>query len=124
MSSLHKQSPEPQGLCGTGDCMPVCTLEKALKHIVETYHHYAPREGKDDFLSLKDLTELLKCQAPTFLAACNRSNPNYIPQLFKQADINGDRNLTFEESIRVFALLADDAHRISHNEDRCGPDKD
>ncbi|XP_054840304.1 protein S100-A7-like [Eublepharis macularius] len=105
-------------------CLPDCTLETALKIIIDVYHQYAPREGKDDYLSLKDLTELLKCQAPTFLAACNRSRPEYIPWLFKQADVDSNRNLTFEETIRIIGLLADDAHRISHDEDRCGPDKD
>ncbi|XP_061485341.1 protein S100-A9-like [Rhineura floridana] len=108
----------------TPDCEPNCTLERALQTIVNVYHQYAPREGKDDDLSLKDLTELLKFQAPTFLAACNRSSPDYIPQLFKEADVDQNKNLTFEETIKVFALLADDAHRISHGEDRCGPDND
>lgn len=47
-----------------------CTLKSALEMIVNLYHRYSAREGKDDFLSLKDLNEFLKCQAPTFLAAC------------------------------------------------------
>nr|XP_056709494.1 protein S100-A7-like [Euleptes europaea] len=119
----HSHDPKPAS-CQPGDCLANCTLETAMKIIVDIYHQYAPREGKDDFLSLKDLTELLQCQAPTFLAACNRNNPNYIQQLFKQADVDKNKNLTFEETMTVWALLADDAHRISHNEDRCGPDKD
>lgn len=52
------------------DSDPNCTLEGALKTIVNVYHHYAPREGKDDELSYKDLTQLLQNQAPTFLEAC------------------------------------------------------
>uniref|UniRef100_A0A6J0V7A6 Protein S100-A7 n=1 Tax=Pogona vitticeps TaxID=103695 RepID=A0A6J0V7A6_9SAUR len=116
--------PAPKSSCAEGDCLPVCTLEKAMQIMVDIYHQYAPREGKDDLLSLKDLTELLKCQAPNFLSACNRNRPGYIPQLFKQADVDNNKNLTFEEYMRVFAHLADDAHRISHGEDRCGPDKD
>ncbi|KAF7235499.1 hypothetical protein EYD10_17672 [Varanus komodoensis] len=112
------------GTTGSPDCFPHCTLEHAVKTIVDIYHQYCVRDNKDDLLSLKDLRELLKCQAPTFLAACNRSHPGYIEKLFKEADVDGNKQLTFEETIKVFALLADDAHRISHDEDRCGPDKD
>ncbi|XP_042294883.1 protein S100-A8-like [Sceloporus undulatus] len=106
------------------NALPSCTMEKAMDIVIKTYHFYSPREKKDDCLSLKDLTELLKDQAPTFLAACNRSRPGYIQELFKQADVDKNKQLTFEETVRVIAILADDAHRISHNEDRCGPDKD
>ncbi|CAI5798411.1 protein S100-A7-like [Podarcis lilfordi] len=108
----------------TSDSLPHCTLELALEIIVNIYHQFAPREGKDDFLSLKDMTELLKSQAPTFLAACNRNRPNYMKELFKKADVDKTGQLTFEEFTKVFALLADDTHRLSHGEDRCGPDHD
>ncbi|XP_063001940.1 protein S100-A7-like [Elgaria multicarinata webbii] len=112
------------GTHDTSDCLPNCTLEAAMKIIVDIYHQYCVREGKNDLLSLKDLTELLKCQAPTFLAACNRNRAGYIEHLFKEADVNHDQQLTFKESIKVLSILADDVHRISHGEDRCGPDKD
>ncbi|KAJ7307284.1 hypothetical protein JRQ81_009288 [Phrynocephalus forsythii] len=119
-----KPAAKPAVAHSGSDCLPVCTLEKAMKIIVDTYHHYAPREDKDDDLSFKDMTELLKCQAPTFLAACNRSHPDYLEKLFKEADVDENKKLTFEEFTKIAAKLADDAHRISHGEDRCGPDKD
>ncbi|XP_060116839.1 protein S100-A7-like [Heteronotia binoei] len=125
MSALHDHSHKTSKPTNTGGCcLADCTLENALKIIVDIYHQYAPREGKDDYLSQKDLKELLQCQAPTFLSACGRSSPGYIEKLFKEADVDKNKNLTFEETFTVFALLADDAHRISHGEDRCGPDKD
>ncbi|KYO48993.1 protein S100-A7-like [Alligator mississippiensis] len=92
--------------------------------IVNLYHRYSAREGKDDFLSLKDLNEFLKCQAPTFLAACDRDKPGYIKMLFRDTDMNQDRKLSFEEFTKILAMLTDDAHRISHRDDRCGPDQD
>ncbi|XP_015269603.1 PREDICTED: protein S100-A8-like [Gekko japonicus] len=123
-SHSHSHPPNKPMSSQPSGCLPDCTLENAMKIIVDTYHMYAPREGLDDDLSLRDLTEFLKCQAPTFLEACNRGNPSYLPWLFKQCDVDNNKKLTFEEFIKVFCLLADDAHRISHREDRCGPDRD
>ncbi|NXK43174.1 M126 protein, partial [Piprites chloris] len=36
--------------------------------------------------------------------------------------LNKDKELTFEEFSIVLAKVADDAHRIIHRSDRCGPD--
>ncbi|NWI56398.1 M126 protein, partial [Calyptomena viridis] len=33
--------------------------------------------------------------------------------------INGDKELTFEEFVIILCKVTDDAHRISHNSDRC-----
>ncbi|XP_062821179.1 protein S100-A8-like [Anolis carolinensis] len=107
-----------------GDAEGNCTLEKAFTTIINAYHRYSPRQGKDDFLSPQDLKEMLQEQLPTFLEACGRNRPGYIEQLFKESDINKDKVLTFEETVRIFLKVADDAHRLSHKEDRCGPDKD
>ncbi|NXC06591.1 M126 protein, partial [Orthonyx spaldingii] len=38
--------------------------------------------------------------------------------------LNKDKQVSFEEFTIVLTKLADDAHRISHGSDRCGPDKD
>jgi len=47
-----------------------CTMEKALKTIVDVYHRYSIREGKPDSLNFNDFNTLLKEQAPNFLKAC------------------------------------------------------
>lgn len=47
-----------------------CTLEMALKTIVDVYHRYSIREGQLDLLSFNDFRTLLTEQAPTFLQAC------------------------------------------------------
>ncbi|XP_019412315.1 PREDICTED: protein S100-A7-like [Crocodylus porosus] len=101
-----------------------CTLESALEVIVNLYHQYSAREGKDDFLSQKDLREFLQCQAPIFLEACNRDKPGYIDKLFRETDKNKDKKLSFEEFTKILAKLAYDTHCISHNLDRCHPGKD
>ncbi|NXW62297.1 M126 protein, partial [Eurystomus gularis] len=38
--------------------------------------------------------------------------------------INKDKDLNFEEFTIVLSKLTDDAHRITHSDDRCTPDKD
>ncbi|KAM6365083.1 protein S100-A8-like [Pluvialis apricaria] len=101
-----------------------CTLEMALKTIVEVYHRYSIREGELDLLNFNDFKTLLTEQAPTFLQACGRGNRDYLNKLFKETDLNNDKDLTFEEFTIVLAKLTDDAHRISHKDDRCTPDKD
>ncbi|KAK4807691.1 hypothetical protein QYF61_019389 [Mycteria americana] len=100
-----------------------CTLEVALKTVVDVYHRYSTREGKPDLLSFNDFEALLTEQAPTFLQACNRKNPNYLRNLFKETDLNKDREVAFEEFTMVLAKLSDDAHRLIHHQDRCTPDK-
>lgn len=47
-----------------------CTLEEALKAIVDIYHRYSIRKGQLDLLNFDDFDKLLKEQAPTFLKAC------------------------------------------------------
>ncbi|KAM9214772.1 protein S100-A8-like [Leptosomus discolor] len=101
-----------------------CTLESALKTIVDVYHRYSIREGQLDLLNFNDFKTLLTEQAPTFLQACGRNHPEYLNKLFKETDLNKDKDLTFEEFTIVLAKLTDDAHRISHSDDRCTPDKD
>ncbi|KAM8986123.1 protein S100-A12-like [Ara ararauna] len=101
-----------------------CTLEKALKTIVDVYHRYSIREGELDFLNFNDFKTLLTEQAPTFLQACNRNRPDYLNKLFQETDLNKDKDLSFEEFTIVLAKVTDDAHRIIHKDDRCTPDKD
>ncbi|KAM6039473.1 PREDICTED: protein S100-A7-like [Chlamydotis macqueenii] len=101
-----------------------CSLEMALKAIVDVYHRYSVRQGKLDLLSFNDFKTLLSEQTPTFLKACDRNRRNYLSELFKETDLNKDKELTFEEFTIVLAKITDDAHRISHGEDRCTPDKD
>lgn len=45
-------------------------------------------------------------------------------KLFQETDLNKDKELSFEEFTIVLSKVADDAHRISHGSDRCGPDQD
>ncbi|XP_072702586.1 protein S100-A8-like [Ciconia boyciana] len=100
-----------------------CTLEMALKTVMDVYHHYSIGEGKPDFLSFNDFKKLLTEQAPIFLQACNRKNPNYLKNLFSETDLNKDREVAFEEFTMVLAKLSDDAHRLMHHQERCKPDK-
>ncbi|KAM8794329.1 protein S100-A7-like [Eudromia elegans] len=97
-----------------------CSMETALKSIVDVYHRYSARQSALDLLSFQDFQQLLTEQAPSFLAVCGRSRPGYLEKLFKETDISRDRELSFEEFCIVLAKLADDAHRISHGSERCG----
>ncbi|XP_068778176.1 protein S100-A7 [Struthio camelus] len=101
-----------------------CSLEMALKAVVDVYHRYSIREGELDLLSYSDFRTLLTEQAPTFLEACGRNRRDYLKDLFKETDINKDHELTFEEFTIVLAKVTDDAHRISHGSDRCKPETD
>ncbi|XP_075580344.1 protein S100-A8-like [Pelecanus crispus] len=101
-----------------------CSLEMALRTVVDVYHRYSIREGQADFLSFKEFRTMLTEQAPTFLQACNRNNSDYLRKLFEETDLNNDRDVSFEEFTIVLAKLANDAHLISHNHNRCRPDKD
>lgn len=47
-----------------------CTLEMALKTIVDVYHRYSIRNGQLDLLNFSDFKTLLTEQAPAFLQAC------------------------------------------------------
>ncbi|KAM6112549.1 protein S100-A7-like [Phoenicopterus ruber ruber] len=100
-----------------------CTLEQALETIVKVYHHYSIREGQLDLLSFNDFKTLLTEKAPTFLQACGRNRPDYLKELFEETDINKDSELSFEEFTIVLAKLTDDAHLISHGDERCTPDR-
>ncbi|XP_040433759.1 protein S100-A8-like [Falco naumanni] len=108
----------------TGKFPGNCTLEAALKTIVDVYHRYSIREGQLDLLNFNDFKTLLTEQAPTFLQACGRNRAGYLQSLFNETDLNKDSELTFKEFTIVLAKVTDDAHRISHKDDRCGPDKD
>ncbi|XP_030147491.4 protein S100-A12 [Taeniopygia guttata] len=101
-----------------------CTLEKALKTVVDVFHQYSIRQGQADLLNLSDFRTLLTEQAPAFLGTCNRNQAGYLDKLFQETDLNKDKELSFEEFTIVLSKLADDAHRISHGSDRCGPDQD
>ncbi|XP_066062705.1 protein S100-A7-like [Chamaea fasciata] len=101
-----------------------CTLEKALETLVGIFHQYSIRQGEIDLLSLDDFSTLLREQAPSFLGTCNRNKPGYLDKLFQETDLNKDKELSFEEFTVVLSKLADDAHRISHGSERCGPDRD
>uniref|UniRef100_A0A8C8BNQ3 EF-hand domain-containing protein n=1 Tax=Otus sunia TaxID=257818 RepID=A0A8C8BNQ3_9STRI len=85
----------------------------ALKTIVDVYHRYSIREGELDLLNFNDFKTLL-----------NENNPKYMEKLFKETDLNKDKELSFEEFTIILANVSDDAHRIIHKDDRCTPDKD
>ncbi|XP_064257565.1 protein S100-A7A-like [Passer domesticus] len=101
-----------------------CTLEKALQTIVDRFHQYSVRQGEIDLLSFNEFKTMLTEQAPSFLKACDRNRAGYLEKLFQETDLNKDKDLSFEEFTIVLSKLADDAHRISHGSERCGPDKD
>ncbi|XP_017595558.1 PREDICTED: protein S100-A8-like [Corvus brachyrhynchos] len=101
-----------------------CTLEKALQTVVDVFHHYSIRQGEHDLLNFNDFKTLLTEQAPSFLTACDRNKHGYVNELFQETDLNKDSELSFEEFTIVLSKVADDAHRISHDSDRCGPDQD
>ncbi|XP_063277252.1 protein S100-A12-like [Prinia subflava] len=101
-----------------------CTLERALQTVVDVFHRYSVRQGEVDLLSLGDFRTLLKEQAPSFLSTCDRNRADYLEKLFQETDLDHDRELSFEEFTVVLSKLADDAHRISHGSERCGPDRD
>uniref|UniRef100_A0A663DZF3 EF-hand domain-containing protein n=1 Tax=Aquila chrysaetos chrysaetos TaxID=223781 RepID=A0A663DZF3_AQUCH len=85
-----------------------CTLEMALKTIVDVYHRYSIREGQLDLLNFNDFRTLLTEQAPTFLQ--DRNKREYLRTLFEETDLNKDSELTFEEFTIVLAKLTDDHH--------------
>ncbi|KAM9368368.1 protein S100-A7 [Phaethornis superciliosus] len=118
MSATTISKPETEKFPGN------CSLEKALEAIVNVYHRYSIRESELDLLSFNDFKTLMKEQAPNFLQVCDRNRSGYLKQLFQETDLNKDKELTFEEFVIVLAKVTDDAHRISHGQDRCGPDKD
>ncbi|XP_021397801.2 protein S100-A12-like [Lonchura striata] len=101
-----------------------CTLEKALNTVVDVFHQYSVRKGLNDLLNLSELKTLLEEQVPSFLRTCNRNQAGYLDKLFQETDLNKDKEVSFEEFTIVLSKLADDAHRISHGSDRCGPDRD
>ncbi|XP_006031034.1 protein S100-A7 [Alligator sinensis] len=113
--------PDPRPASG---CDPNCTLQTALEEIVRIYHRYSSSANRNDTLDQQELKLFLNREAPTFLEACNRDKPGYINSLFNKTDKNRDKVLSFEEFTRILAMLTDDAHRISHGDDRCGPDQD
>lgn len=47
-----------------------CTLEEALKTIVDVFHRHSARQGDLDLLSAVDFQRLLTEQAPSFLSVC------------------------------------------------------
>uniref|UniRef100_A0A8C5IVH7 EF-hand domain-containing protein n=1 Tax=Junco hyemalis TaxID=40217 RepID=A0A8C5IVH7_JUNHY len=100
------------------------SLTKALQTVVDLFHQYSIRQGEIDLLNMSDFTTLLKEQAPSFLQTCDRNRAGYLEKLFQETDLNKDKELSFEEFTIVLSKLADDAHRISHGSERCGPDKD
>uniref|UniRef100_A0A8C6N9G0 Uncharacterized protein n=1 Tax=Melopsittacus undulatus TaxID=13146 RepID=A0A8C6N9G0_MELUD len=102
-----------------------CTLEQALKTIVDVYHRYSIREGELDLLNFNDFKTLLTEQAPTFLQACVSAQGCAVLSWGGwKTDLNKDKDLSFEEFTIVLGKITDDAHRIIHKDDRCTPDKD
>lgn len=65
-ASTHPSSTLPETRQFPGNC----TLEMALKAIVEVYHRYSIREGELDLLNFNDFKTLLTEQAPNFLQVC------------------------------------------------------
>lgn len=47
-----------------------CTMEMALKTIVDVFHRYSSRKNNIDLLDSKNFQKLMKEQAPTFLEDC------------------------------------------------------
>uniref|UniRef100_A0A8B9B819 EF-hand domain-containing protein n=2 Tax=Anser TaxID=8842 RepID=A0A8B9B819_9AVES len=93
-------------------------LELALECAINIYHQYAIKNPRDDYLSKSEFTQLMKETAKTFLT-------NTVPvraELFKETDLNKDKELSFEEFTIVLSKVADDAHRIIHGENRCKPE--
>uniref|UniRef100_A0A674GGB9 EF-hand domain-containing protein n=1 Tax=Taeniopygia guttata TaxID=59729 RepID=A0A674GGB9_TAEGU len=95
---------------------------KALKTVVDVFHQYSIRQGEADLLNLSDFrTDVTPPLCPQIQ---NRNQAGYLDKLFQETDLNKDKELSFEEFTIVLSKLADDAHRISHGSDRCGPDQD
>ncbi|XP_014746784.1 PREDICTED: protein S100-A7A-like [Sturnus vulgaris] len=118
MSSSSRSQPGARQFPGN------CTLERALQTVVDVFHQYSSRQGELDLLSIGDFRTLLAEQAPNFLGTCDRNRAGYLDKLFQETDLNKDKELSFEEFTIVLSKLADDAHRISHGSERCGPDRD
>lgn len=78
-------------------------------------------QWEKDMLTCPGRGHANRCPVPQFQG---RNHSDYLSNLFRETDLNQDRELTFEEFTIVLAKLTDDAHRISHGDDRCTPDKD
>ncbi|XP_010142943.1 PREDICTED: putative cyclin-dependent serine/threonine-protein kinase DDB_G0272797/DDB_G0274007 [Buceros rhinoceros silvestris] len=101
-----------------------CTLEMALKTVVDVFHRYSSRKSSIDLLDSKNFRKLMTEQAPTFLEDCGRGRPEYLEELFKETDLDNDREVSFEEFTIVLAKLTSDTYYILHEEDRCQPDNE
>lgn len=53
-----------------------------------------------------------------------RGRPEYLEELFKETDLDNDREVSFEEFTTVLAKLTSDMYYITHEEDRCQPDNE
>lgn len=53
-----------------------------------------------------------------------RGRPDYLLELFRETDIDDDKELSFEEFTVVLAKLTNDTYHIVHEEDRCQPAND
>lgn len=47
-----------------------CTMEMALKTVVDVFHRYSSRKSNIDLLDSKNFRKLMTEQAPTFLEDC------------------------------------------------------
>uniref|UniRef100_A0A8B9QS72 EF-hand domain-containing protein n=1 Tax=Apteryx owenii TaxID=8824 RepID=A0A8B9QS72_APTOW len=95
-------------------------LELALDCAINIYHQYSVKKPLDDYLSRGEFRALLTENAKPFLT----NTKPVRAKLFKETDINKDRELSFEEFCIVLAKVTDDAHRIIHGSDRCAPEAD
>uniref|UniRef100_A0A8C3DFP0 EF-hand domain-containing protein n=1 Tax=Corvus moneduloides TaxID=1196302 RepID=A0A8C3DFP0_CORMO len=99
---------------------------KALQTVVDIFHRYSIRQGELDLLNFNDFKTLLTegCDPSSCPQFQDRNKHGYMNELFQETDLNKDSELSFEEFTIVLSKVADDAHRISHGSDRCGPDQD
>ncbi|XP_049638329.1 protein S100-A7 [Suncus etruscus] len=87
--------------------------EKMLLKLLEFFHQNA---GEADTLDRSKLEKIMKEHFPTFLSACEKKNPAFLEEFFKNEDKNQDKKINFPEFMSCVSQVAIYLHDQSHNQ--------
>ncbi|XP_043856086.1 protein S100-A9 [Dromiciops gliroides] len=99
--------------------MENCSMQNALKIIVDTFHHYSARVGNPDALNKREMRQLLNKEMPHFVK--NAKDLQDVPNLFRELDTNQDEDIDFKEFAVMVARLTMATHEKMH-ENACDKD--